>query len=85
MLRRALDVTVRRFPSIAVRLRRGAFWYYLEEIPKAPAIQAEKSCPLAHAPFYEVRQCAFRVLVYHERIAVEFFHALTDGTGRWCS
>ena len=81
MLRRALDVTVRRFPSIAVRLRRGAFWYYLEEIPKAPAIQAEKSCPLAHAPFYEVRQCAFRVLVYHERIAVEFFHALTDGTG----
>ena len=81
VLRRALDVTVRRFPSIAVRLRRGAFWYYLEEIPKAPPIQAEKSCPLAHAPFYEVRQCAFRVLVYHERIAVEFFHALTDGTG----
>ena len=81
VLRRALDVTVRRFPSIAVRLRRGAFWYYLEEIPKAPAIQAEKSCPLAHAPFYEVRQCAFRVLVYHERIAVEFFHALTDGAG----
>ena len=81
VLRRTLDVTVRRFPSIAVRLRRGAFWYYLEEIPKAPAIQAEKSCPLAHAPFYEVRQCAFRVLVYHERIAVEFFHALTDGTG----
>ena len=81
VLRRALDVTVRRFPSIAVRLRRGAFWYYLEEIPKAPAIQPEKSCPLAHAPFYEVRQCAFRVLVYHERIAVEFFHALTDGAG----
>ena len=81
VLRRALDVTVRRFPSIAVRLRRGTFWYYLEEIPKAPAIQAEKSCPLAHVPFYEVRQCAFRVLVYHERIAVEFFHALTDGTG----
>lgn len=81
VLRRALDVTVRRFPSIAVRLRRGAFWYYLEEIPKAPPIQPEKSCPLAHAPFYEVRQCAFRVLVYHERIAVEFFHALTDGTG----
>ena len=81
VLRRALDVTVRRLPSIAVRLRRGAFWYYLEEIPKAPPIQPEKSCPLAHAPFHEVRQCAFRVLVYHRRIAVEFFHALTDGTG----
>ena len=74
-------MTVRRFPSIAVRLRRGVFWYYLEEIPQTPPIQEEKSCPLAHAPFHEVRRCAFRVLVYRDRIAVEFFHALTDGTG----
>ena len=81
VLASALDVTARRFPSIAVRLRRGVFWYYLEEIPKTPAIQPEKSCPLAHAPFHEVRQCAFRVLVYKNRVAVEFFHALTDGTG----
>ena len=81
VLRSALDVTARRFPSIAVRLRRGVFWYYLEEIPKTPSIQPEKSCPLAHAPFHEVRQCAFRVLVYKNRVAVEFFHALTDGTG----
>ena len=81
VLRSALDVTARRFPSIAVRLRRGVFWYYLEQIPKAPAIQEEKSCPLAHAPFHQVRQCAFRILVYHNRFAVEFFHALTDGTG----
>ena len=81
MLASALDVTARRFPSIAVRLRRGVFWYYLEEIPKTPSIQPEKSCPLAHAPFHKVRQCAFRVLVYKNRVAVEFFHALTDGTG----
>ena len=81
VLASALDVAARRFPSIAVRLRRGVFWYYLEEIPKTPSIQPEKSCPLAHAPFHEVRQCAFRVLVYKNRVAVEFFHALTDGTG----
>ena len=81
VLAAALDVTVRRFPSIAVRLRRGVFWYYLEEIPHTPPIQDEKSCPLAHAPFRQVRQCAFRVLVYKDRFAVEFFHALTDGTG----
>ena len=83
VLRAALDVTVRRFPSMAVRLRRGAFWYYLEQIPKAPEIQAERSCPLAHAPFGKVRECALRVLVYNERnrVAVEFFHAVTDGNG----
>ena len=81
VLRTALDVTVRRFPSIAVRLRRGAFWYYLEEIEKAPPIEEDKSYPLVHVPFDDVRKCAFRVLVYHSRIAVEFFHAVTDGTG----
>ena len=81
ILAAALDVTVRRFPSIAVRLRRGAFWYYLEQIPKAPPIEEDRSYPLVHVPFDDVRKCAFRVLVYHERIAVEFFHAVTDGTG----
>lgn len=81
VLREALDVTVRRFPSIAVRLRRGLFWYYLEQLPKAPEFQAEKAYPLVHMPFDDIRRCAFRVLVYKNRIAVEFFHALTDGTG----
>ena len=45
VLAAALDVTVRRFPSIAVRLRRGVFWYYLEEIPHTPPIQDEKELP----------------------------------------
>ena len=80
-LKVALDVTVRRFPSIAVRVRSGAFWYYLEELPEAPEIQEEKPYPLVRAPFKEIRKCAFRVIVYGRRIAVEFFHALTDGNG----
>lgn len=80
-LQAALDVTVRRFPSISVCLRRGIFWYYLEEIPKAPNIMKEKSYPLTRMPFDDIRKCAFRVLTYKNRIAVEFFHAVTDGTG----
>lgn len=81
ILQSALDVTVRRFPSIAVRLHRGVFWYYLEEIAHAPKIQDEKSYPLVRMPFDDIRHCAFRVLVYNRRIAVEFFHAVTDGGG----
>ena len=81
VLQAALDVTVRRFPSMAVRLRRGVFWYYLEELPQAPRIREEQGCPLRQTPFDRIRQCAFRVLVYENRIAVEFFHAITDGTG----
>ena len=81
VLQSALDVTVRRFPSIAVKLKRGVFWYYLEEIKNAPEIQDEKSYPLVRMPLDDIRHCAFRVLVYKKRIAVEFFHALTDGNG----
>lgn len=80
-LKVALDVTVRRFPSIAVRIKTGFFWYYLEEIPKAPKIIDEKPYPLSRMIFDDIRKCAFRVIVYKKRIAVEFFHALTDGNG----
>ena len=49
-------------------------------MPLAPCTH-RAPCPLAHAPFDQVRRCALRVLVYHDRMAVEFFHAVTDGTG----
>ncbi len=81
VLQNALDVTVRRFPSIAVRLKTGMFWYYLEEIPEVPAIMDEKPYPLSRMPFDDIRRCAFRVILYGNRVAVEFFHALTDGNG----
>ena len=81
VLQSALDVTVRRFPSIAARLRRGVFWYYLQQISRAPQIQEEYGYPLARMSRQELRTCAFRVIVYQRRIAVELFHSLTDGNG----
>lgn len=77
----ALKVTVKRFPSIAARLRRGAFWYYLERLNSAPEIKEDLSYPLTKMSKRETKKCAVRVLVYKNRIAVEFFHSLTDGTG----
>lgn len=81
ILRSALAVTVSRFPSIAARLRRGMFWYYLQEVAQPPEIREESSSPLTHMGHRELRKCAFRVIVYRRRIAVEFFHSLTDGNG----
>lgn len=81
ILQSALDVTVRRFPSIAARLRKGLFWYYLQQIPHAPRIQQDNSYPMAKMSRGDIRSCGFRVLVYNKRIAVEFFHSLTDGSG----
>ena len=81
ILSSALAVVVKRFPTIAARLRKGAFWYYLQEIENPPEIIDEYSYPLTFMSRKEMRACAFRVLVYKNRIAVEFFHSLTDGTG----
>ena len=81
VLQNALDVTVRRFPTISARLRRGMFWYYLEQLPKAPDVRQENSFPLSPMTFRELQTCAFRTIVHKKRIAVEFFHSLTDGTG----
>ena len=81
VLQSALDVTVKRFPSIAARLRKGAFWYYLQQVESAPQISEEHSYPLVFMNREEMRKCAFRVIAYENRIAVEYFHSLTDGNG----
>ena len=81
VLKRALDATVPRFPTIAARLRFGVFWYYLEQVAEAPTISEEYSYPLVYMSAKEMSRCAFRVIVYGRRLALEFFHALTDGTG----
>lgn len=81
ILQSALDITVRRFPSMAVRLRRGLFWYYLEQISEVPDIKEEYAYPLTRMSKPETSKCALRVIAYKKRIAVEIFHSLTDGTG----
>ena len=78
VLKSALEVTVKRFPSIAARLRKGLFWYYLQQVESAPDIMEEKSCPLVFMSGKEMQRCALRVIAYKNRIAVEFFHSLTD-------
>lgn len=81
ILQSALGITVKRFPAIAARLRKGVFWYYLQQMEQAPTLTEEHSYPLVHMSKEEMRRCAFRVIAYGNRIAVEIFHSLTDGTG----
>ena len=81
ILQSALDVTVRRFPSMAVRLRKGMFWYYLQQLSEPPVVSEDNSYPLARMTNSETRKCALRVLYFQRRIAIEIFHSLTDGTG----
>ena len=81
VLEQAVKNTIPRFPSIAARLSDGLFWYYLRPVDTPPPILAEYSYPLAYMTKKELKTCAFRIIVYKNRIAIEMFHSLTDGTG----
>lgn len=81
VLQSAAEVTLKRFPGIAVSLRRGVFWNFLDPIREPPLVVPEGAYPCAPMPLRDLRKCAVRILYYDCRIAVEFFHSLTDGTG----
>ncbi len=81
ILKRALRKVIKRFPSVAARMRTGLFWYYIEEIGHTPEILREEDHPLNRITFHDLKKCAFRVLYYKNRMSVEIFHSITDGNG----
>ncbi|MBP5684341.1 MAG: hypothetical protein J6X02_03695 [Bacilli bacterium] len=81
ILAEALRNTLVRLPSFAYRLRRGLLWYYLEKIDGIPPILDDVKNPMRMINFKDNNYFMFRVRVYEKRLALEFFHALTDGTG----
>ncbi len=81
-LQEAVDIVTPKFPGFDVRLRRGFFWYYLEENGKKPPYVMEEHtypCRLIHPS--RNNSYYFRVTYYKNRINLEVFHALADGMG----
>ena len=71
----------RRFPYFRVTLRRGFFWYYLEERSGPFPVTADLQAPCSREPHVRRNPEVLRILVRGNRIAVEFSHILTDGAG----
>ncbi len=78
-LQQALDKVIERFPSYNVVLRRGFFWYFLQGATLQPVATREKDYPCKHFDFMN-REPLFRVMFSGNRISVEFFHCISDGT-----
>lgn len=81
VLTRAAEDLLPRFPTIFVRLKTGFFWYYLETVGEAPKAEEDYAWPLTPMTRRKLKKCCVRILYYQNRIAVEFFHSVTDGTG----
>lgn len=81
ILQKALNLTIEDFPLYKSILRRGVFWYYLEASDITPEV-SEESLPLCAPIFYKgKKRLLYRVFYYKNRIHLEVFHALSDGTG----
>ncbi len=81
ILRQALAQVIQRFPSIAVTLRRGLFWYYFDTNQLPPQAYEETNYPCALVDPRETNGYFFKVIYYNTRISLQCFHSLTDGTG----
>lgn len=81
VLQEALINTLPFFSSFSVRLKRGVFWYYLEANKKQPRVEKEQAYPCAFIDPYNNNQFLFKVTYFANRINLEVFHVITDGTG----
>ena len=77
VLNKALNETLDEYPIFKSSLRKGIFWYYLEEENKVYEVKKEDKCPCSKISNNNL----FEVSVYKNRINLEVDHALTDGTG----
>lgn len=81
ILEQALHDLLERCSYAKVCLHTGFFWYYLSENQKQPIVHREAPYPSGRFSFKENNGYLFKVLYDEHRIALECFHALTDGTG----
>ena len=81
----ALEVAVNKvlpsFPAFMVRIRKGFFWYYFERnYEKAPVVE-ENFYPCARIDADQNAGYLFRFSFYHNKISLDVYHVLSDGTG----
>ncbi|MBQ6588879.1 MAG: hypothetical protein IJI01_09385 [Butyrivibrio sp.] len=81
ILQQALDEIIEEFPIFNCVLRRGLFWYYLEESNLREIVEEENTpaCMPLYIPGR--KNLLYRVNYYNNRINLEMFHVLADGTG----
>ena len=82
VLQKALDLTLCRFPTFQVSIRKGLFWRYLEPNHNpGPFVQPDIENPCMPMNFKTNNRYLIRIFYYEKRISLEVFHSLSDGTG----
>ena len=75
ILTNALKDTLKDYPIFHSTLKKGIFWYYLEESDVKPFVTLEERIPCDY-----MYGLLYKVTYYKKRINLEVSHALTDAT-----
>ena len=81
ILQKSLDCVYHRFPMLFVHLHKGVFWNYLEQDTNRFTVEEETEYPCNYITEKKENSYMLRVFYYCNRISVEIFHSLTDGSG----
>ncbi len=82
VLQQALDMTLPRFPTFKVTMRKGVFWRYLEPNDRpGPFVEPDIVNPCMPMSFQTSSRHLIRLYYYQRRISLEVFHSLSDGGG----
>lgn len=85
LLQQAVDITLPRFPTFKVALRRGLFWRYLEPNDRpGPFVRPDIENPCLPMNFNADNHYLIQIYYYQKRISLEVFHSLSDGNGALC-
>ena len=76
----ALKETIKEYPNFHVTLKKGFFWYYLEESYKDIKVEKENK-PICHKIVYDDNDLLYEVTYFKNRINLEMSHILSDGRG----
>lgn len=80
ILQEAVKDTLEIYKNFQVNLKKGLFWYYLEETNRKYKVQEEK-LPICSKIYHNSNDFLFRVTYYNNRINFEVSHILSDGRG----
>lgn len=80
-LKEAVIKSLEIYKSFKVKLGSGLFWDYLEYNKKEPKVTQEDDIPCQHIKYKRNNNYLFKVTYYKNKINLDIFHVLTDGSG----
>ncbi len=81
ILQLAVNMIYERFHMFFLRLRKGVYWNYFDENNKHFTVEEERTTPCSAIISNENKGYIVKVLYFGNRISVETFHSVADGSG----